>query len=224
MKIITYFLVLATLGFNQFAFSAEDCHLDNGKPNIPKFDFNFMGCYNFYAVDLGMDAANKKCKLLSPQQDFSDKNFSKCIEIYQPSRSEWKADITDKCIELSQKNDFLSLSFDACLSAFSISTSGSASKEKKILIESASTKCLELSKKVDFATKSFVRCFYFYGGNHYPPSAKDAQESLEIAELCSTKVQDFNFASEKMSQCWDVHRINSTDRKKMVNDCLNESH
>ena len=127
MKLVCLFLLI--LSFHTQA--DEQCRPDNGKPIITKFDFNFMGCFNFYAVDLGIDAANKKCKILSTKHDFSDKNFSKCIDIYQPSRAEWKADITDKCLELSEKNDFLASSFEACVKAFSISTAGSFSKEKK---------------------------------------------------------------------------------------------
>lgn len=219
MKIILSLLLVVSF----IALAQEDCPITDSKPTVAKFDFNLMGCFNFYVMDLGADATNAKCKILSKKQDFSDKNFSKCIDIYQPSRSEWKADITDKCIDLSKKHNFLSASFDSCVQAFSITHSGRTEKEKKLMRESGATKCLDLASKVDFTSKSFIRCFNFYGGNYWPLGKKEAQESLEFAEICSQQVQQFDFSTEKMYQCWDDHRRNYTDRKQMVENCMKEA-
>ncbi len=212
--------LLSLLSLAVFAQTNDDCLIKDTKPDSGKWDYNFMGCYNYYAVDLGQEEANKKCKQLSKLQDFSEKNFSKCNDIFQPSRSEWKAAIADRCIDLAKKYKFTTPSFTSCVEHFSITHSGRTDKEKKQAIEAAAEKCMNFSQKIDYTSKSFIRCFYFYGGNQWPGGKDEASRSLAITSLCTEQVQKHDFASEKMYECWDQHRIRAPDRKKMVDDCL----
>lgn len=220
MKLLVPFLLI--LSFATLAQTEEECPITDLKPNAVKWDFNFMGCYNYYAVDLGQDAANAKCKKLSKIQDFSEKNFAKCNELFQPSRSEWKAAIADRCIELAKKHKFLTPSFSSCIDAFAITHSGRTDKEKKLAIESAAKKCMTFSEKVDYTSKSFIRCFSFSGGNHWPGGKAEAASSLEIAAQCTELVQKYDFSTEKMYECWDNNRIKAPDRRKMVEDCAKQ--
>ena len=190
---------------------------------LSSFDANLFGCFNFYAVDLGAEEANKKCKHLSKIENFSDPSFSACNHFLQPSRAEWKAVIADRCLDLSKKFQFHSPSFQSCVEYLSISIKGKNTPEKKRLVEQATMKCTEFNSPIDFAGKSFTGCFSLYGGNRYPLHHKEAEESIEIARSCIDKVANYDFSNRKVYDCWYKNRINKLDRKLLVDQCVREN-
>lgn len=219
MKLVSIFALMLSL--NLFA-QTDDCLITGTKPNTAKWDFNFMGCYNYYAQDLGSEAASKKCRTLSKTMDFSNKNFSKCNDIFQPSRSEWRASVADRCLDLYKKHDFLSKNFSSCMDAFGIYDSSTSDKERKYAREFAANKCLMNAKKLDYTSKSFINCFYYYGANYHPMSRADAKKAVELAELCTEQAQKYDFGSDKMYQCWNKKRGRGADAKAIVEACLKE--
>jgi hypothetical protein len=217
-------LILTLFVFSVSGFS-QTCQTDPAVTllELPKFDANYAGCYNYYAVDLGIEAANKKCKILSKVQNFSEPSFSACNDLLQPSRAEWKAAIADECMDLSKKINFHTKSFKSCVEYFSISTAGKYSPEKKQKIVNATHQCIGMNSNIDFASKSFTSCFSLYGGNLYPLGKTGADQSIVIAAECTDKVKSYDYSNRKLYDCWDKNRTLNKDRKLMVDTCVAEN-
>lgn len=223
-------ILIFTVFFTLFSY-AQDCtncapkQTEATLPTAPKFDHNFMGCYNYYAVDLGQASANKKCETLSKIQNFSEPSFATCNNYLQPSRSEWRAAVADRCLELAKIVNFSTKSFGSCVEHLSIAESGATKEARKIKSDTATEKCIAIDSTNDFTSKSFVSCFYVYGGVKRPLKDSDANDSIEIAMDCSTKSKRYNFKDEKFYNCWEAGRKNTTNEKmkEMVDECLKKS-
>lgn len=215
--------LITLLFYSAMAFPQACPPEQNATPAKGKFDFNFAGCYNYYAVDLGVEEANKKCRILSKTENFNDPSFSACNNFLQPSRSNWKADVADRCLDLAKKIQFQSKSFNSCVEHFSISSSDKTKAERKIKIEVATERCMALDPKIDFTSKSFISCFSLYGGNSYPLGKAEADNSIEITDKCSGKISQYDYSNNKLYNCWNKNRIGMKDRNKVVEDCVLEN-
>lgn len=178
-----------------------------------------MGCYNYYAVDLGIEGANKKCDSLSKTHNFSDPSFSTCGEFLQPDRANWKAAIADRCIELSKKTDFSSKSFKSCVEHLSIAASSEGFKERKVKIEPATENCIKMNPKINFTSKSFINCFYVHGGNSHPLEKSKAEVSTVIAKNCGEESIQYDFSNDKFKKCWDEKRTTIKDVTALIQEC-----
>jgi hypothetical protein len=225
LRKLAFLLFMGLFSLTSYAEDCVDCinkQTEKTLPEKPKFDFNSMGCYNYYAVDLGIEEAKKKCEVLSKVQNFSDPSFSACNEYFQPSRSEWKAVVADRCLVLAKKIKFESKSFASCVEHLSITSPGKANIKKSMIV-AATEQCMDMDPKVDFASKSFITCFYVRGGNKHPLQNSSAEESIVAAKKCSAESVQYDFKNPKFYECWNNKRKAAQDLGRSTDECLQAS-